>query len=347
MKTSISPRLLVATLLILGIVAFAVIRPQLDPAAIKEAVAGLGAWAPVVFIFLSAIATVLFVPGTLVGLTGGALFGPWWGTLANLTGATLGATLAFLLARHLVSDWARQKAGPRVESLIRGVEGEGWRFVAFVRLVPLFPFNLLNYALGLTRIPLTHYVVASFFCMLPGTLAFTWLGHAGREAMSGNTAAIRYGLLALALLASVAFLPRLFRRLRSDKSTRWIDARALAAELAMPKSTVSMIDVRDPDEFTGTMGHVTGARNIPLAELPQRLAELETLKSESIVLICHTDKRSTKAAVLLTAAGFAQVRVLRRGMVGWNELALTVEGAPSRATTPIKHGEHRSLAGLS
>jgi uncharacterized membrane protein YdjX (TVP38/TMEM64 family)/rhodanese-related sulfurtransferase len=344
MKLSISPRLLGASLLILGIVAFAVTRPQLDPVAIKEAVARLGPWAPVVFIFLSALATVLFVPGTLVGLTGGALFGPWWGTLANLTGATFGATLAFLLARHLVSVWARQKAGPRVESLIRGVEGEGWRFVAFVRLVPLFPFNLLNYALGLTRIPLGHYLVASFFCMLPGTLAFTWLGHAGREAISGNTAAIRYGLLALALLASIAFLPRLVRRLRGAKSTRWIEARALAAELGTTKSRVPMIDVRDREEFTGATGHVAGARNIPLAELPQQLADLQTLKGEPLVLICHTDKRSAKAAALLAAAGFANVRVLRRGMVAWAELSLPVEDSPSRSAASIKHSP---ITGLS
>jgi uncharacterized membrane protein YdjX (TVP38/TMEM64 family) len=81
--------------------------------------------------------------------------------------------------------------------------------------VPLFPFNLLNYALGLTRIPLTHYVLASLVCMAPGTLAYTWLGHAGREALAGDASAIRYGLIALALLAVVGFLPRLVRRIRA------------------------------------------------------------------------------------------------------------------------------------
>jgi uncharacterized membrane protein YdjX (TVP38/TMEM64 family)/rhodanese-related sulfurtransferase len=277
------------------------------------------------------VATIFFVPGALLGLAGGALFGPWWGTLLNLIGATLGATLAFLLARHLVSDWARQNAGPRVESLILGVEAEGWRFVAFVRLVPLFPFNLLNYALGLTRIPLKDYVVASFFGMLPGALAYTWLGHAGREAISGNTVAIRYGLLGLGLLASIAFLPRLIRRLRSAKSTQWVETRALADELATAKNRIPIIDVRDPDEFSGEMGHLIGARNISLAELPQRMCELETLKGEPLVLLCHGHKRSAKAATLLTAAGFADVRVLRRGMVGWSELALPVEGRPSRS----------------
>jgi uncharacterized membrane protein YdjX (TVP38/TMEM64 family) len=148
------------------------------------------------------------------------LFGPLWGTIFNLIGATLGATASFLVARYVASDWVRRKAGGRLQRLIAGVEQEGWRFVAFTRLVPLFPFNLLNYALGLTRIPLLHYVFASLICMLPGTLAFTWLAYAGREALAGHDAAIRYGLIALALLAAIAFLPRLFRRLRTARADR-------------------------------------------------------------------------------------------------------------------------------
>ena len=91
----------------------------------------------------------------------------------------MGATVAFLLARYVAADWVRRTAGPRLERIIKGVEEEGWRFVAFVRLMPLIPFNLLNYALGLTRIPLLEYAVASVVCMAPGTLAYTWLGHAG------------------------------------------------------------------------------------------------------------------------------------------------------------------------
>ena len=95
------------------------------------------------------------------------------------------------------------------------MEEEGWRFVAFVRLVPLIPFNLLNYALGLTRIPLLEYAAASLLCMAPGTLAYTWVGHAGREVVAGKETAIRYGLMGFALLVAVAFLPRLLRRLKS------------------------------------------------------------------------------------------------------------------------------------
>ena len=95
----------------------------------------------------------------------------------------LGATAAFLVARYLAADWVREKSGARLERLIKGVEAERWRFVAFTRLVPLIPFNLLNYALGLTRIPVIAYMVASLVCMAPGTLAYTWLGYAGREAI--------------------------------------------------------------------------------------------------------------------------------------------------------------------
>lgn len=195
-------------------------RDWLDPAVLEASIRNLGSWAPMVHIVVFALATVLFVPGAILGLVGGVLFGPFWGTVFNLAGATLGATGAFLAARYVASDWVRRKAGARLQRLIAGVEDEGWRFVAFTRLVPLFPFNLLNYALGLTRIPLPHYVLASLICMAPGTMAFTWLAYAGREALAGEGAAIRYALAALALLAAIAFIPRQFRRLRAARSDR-------------------------------------------------------------------------------------------------------------------------------
>ena len=214
------PRILLALVIASAAILLVVYRERIDPASIEEIIAGLGPWAPVAHILLFTVATVFFVPGAILGLAGGVLFGPLWGTIFNLTGATLGATASFLVARYVASDWVRQKAGTRLQRLLSGVEEEGWRFVAFTRLVPLFPFNLLNYALGLTRIPLLHYVLASLVCMLPGTLAFTWLAYAGREAFAGHDTAIRYGLIALALLAAIAFLPRLFRRRRTARADR-------------------------------------------------------------------------------------------------------------------------------
>jgi uncharacterized membrane protein YdjX (TVP38/TMEM64 family) len=196
-------------------------RGRLDPALVENAVRALGAWGPAAHVALFALGTVLFVPGALFGLAGGVLFGPMWGTILNLAGATLGATAAFLVARYVAADWVRHKAGTGLERLIAGVEAEGWRFVALTRLVPLVPFNLLNYALGLTRIPVIPYMLTSLICMVPGAVAYTWLGHAGREAMAGNDAAIRYGLLGLGLLAAVAFVPRLLQRFKDGVALRW------------------------------------------------------------------------------------------------------------------------------
>ncbi len=213
---AILPRLVLVLIVASAGLWLAFNRDRLDPMLIESTMRDLGFWAPVVHVVLFALGTILFVPGSIFGLLGGALFGPVWGTVLNLIGATLGATAAFLLARYVAADWVRQRAGPRVDRLIAGVEAEGWRFVAFVRLVPLFPFNLTNYAFGLTRIPLPPYVLASVVCMAPGTLAFAWLGHAGREAAAGDATAIRYALIALALLAAIALVPRLLRRLRGE-----------------------------------------------------------------------------------------------------------------------------------
>lgn len=186
----------------------------LDAAAVEHLVDSAGSTAPLLFVLGYAVATVFFMPGSVLTLAAGALFGPIAGALYSLAGATLGATLAFLIARFLAGAWAARKAGGRLRNFVQGVEAEGWRFVAFVRLVPLFPFNLVNYALGLTRIPLIQYVLASYLCMLPGAFAYAYLGFAGREAATGGEDLLQKGLIGLALLAAVAFLPRLVMRLR-------------------------------------------------------------------------------------------------------------------------------------
>lgn len=205
-------------ILLLAAIAWAVAnRHSFDRESIVQWIADLGTWGPLAYMGLYVASTVLFLPGSILSLAGGVLFGPVWGTIYTLVGATIGATLAFLAARYVASDWITARAGGRLKLVIDGVEAEGWRFVAFTRLVPLFPFNLLNYALGLTRIRLVAYVLASFICMAPATIAFTYLGYAGREALAGGEAVVREGLIALALFALVAFLPRLVRRVRSGR----------------------------------------------------------------------------------------------------------------------------------
>jgi uncharacterized membrane protein YdjX (TVP38/TMEM64 family) len=228
-------------------------RHLIGLATIEPALRALGFWAPLGFVVIYAAGTVLFVSGALLSLAGGALFGPVWGTIWNLLGATLGATIAFLLARGIAGTWVTRRLGGRLKRLVDGVSAEGWRFVALMRLVPLFPFNLLNYALGLSGISLPAYVLTSFVCMLPGAVAYTWLGYAGRSAASGETSALRYGLLGLGVLAMIAFLPRLFRRFRV-KEPAWIGTADLQRRLAAGDSVI-LVDVREPEEFAAPPGH--------------------------------------------------------------------------------------------
>lgn len=212
-------RLLLLTLLVCGIAAAFYWRDQLSIETLTSWVGQLGWVAPLVFIACYAIAAVFFLPGWIFTLAGGVLFGPVFGTLYNLTGATIGATLAFITARYIAHDWVAQRTGKRLRQLVEGVEKEGWRFVAFVRLVPVFPFNLLNYALGLTGIRLSHYIIASFIFMAPGGPAYTYLGYAGRELAGGGEDVIRKALLAIAVVATVAFLSRIILRLRRNRVT--------------------------------------------------------------------------------------------------------------------------------
>jgi rhodanese-related sulfurtransferase len=241
----------------------------------------------------------------------------------NLRGATCGATVAFLVARYLAAEWVVRKAGGRLGRMIAGVEAEDWRFVAFVRLVPLFPFNLSNYALGLTRIPLGHYVLASLLCMAPGTIAYTWLGYAGREALAGDATAVWYGVLGIGLLAAIAFLPRLLRRLRGAPA--WIWATDLKRRLDAGEP-MTVVDVRGPDEYRGPLGHIREACNLPVDELPDRMAELGHTERRPLVLVCRTDRRSARAAETLRGAGFVDVAVLHGGMEQWNRAGLPIEG---------------------
>jgi uncharacterized membrane protein YdjX (TVP38/TMEM64 family) len=210
-------RLLLLTLLCCGIAAAFYWRDLLSIEALISWVGQLGWVAPLVFITCYAIAAVFFLPGWIFTLAGGVLFGPLFGTLYNLTGATIGATLAFITARYIAHDWVAQRTGKRLRQLVEGVEKEGWRFVAFVRLVPIFPFNLLNYALGLTGIRLSHYIIASFIFMAPGGAAYTYLGYAGRELAGGGEDVIRKALLAIAVVATVAFVSRIILRLRRKR----------------------------------------------------------------------------------------------------------------------------------
>ena len=314
MKNNIA-RLFLLAVIVAGIVLAFIYRDQFDSAALEQWVQNAGLAGPLVFMGIYAIATVFFLPGSVLTLAGGALFGPVLGTFYNLTGATIGAVLAFLLARYLASDWVEQKTGGRLKQLKQGVEGEGWRFVAFVRLVPLFPFNLLNYALGLTRIRLSHYLIATYLFMLPGAIAYTYLGYAGREAIAGGEGLIKKILLALALLAIVAFLPRLIGRLRRGPMMGVVQLKHKLDQ----QQDVLVLDVRTGEDYLGEQGHIANSKNIPVEDLGSRLDEIADYVERPIAIVCRTDRRSAKAAQLLAGKGFADVHIVKGGMTDWNQ----------------------------
>ncbi len=176
-----------------------------------ERVQSYGAWGPVVFIAGYVVATVAFIPGSLLTLAAGAIFGLLWGTVYVFAGATLGATAAFLVSRYVArrAIERRVSGNARFASIDQAVGAQGRRIVFLLRLSPVFPFNLLNYALGLTRVKLADYVTASIG-MLPGTLLYVYYGKLAGDvaALAGGSAPPRgreyYIVLALGLAATLA-----------------------------------------------------------------------------------------------------------------------------------------------
>ncbi len=149
-------------------------------------VASLGNVGPIGFILIYNLATVLLIPGSILTLGSGVLFGLGWGTVYVIIAATLGATIAFGIGRNFARDWVTAKiAGyPKFESIDRAVAKQGFKIVLLTRLSPLFPFNLLNYAFGITQVSLKDYVMGSIG-MLPGTILYVYIG-----SLIGNIALI-------------------------------------------------------------------------------------------------------------------------------------------------------------
>lgn len=138
---------------------------------------GLGIAGGVVFIIIYSLATVLFIPGSLLTLGAGAIFDILFGSIYVFIGAVLGATSAFLIGRYLARDWVAKKIenNQKFKAIDRAVARSGFRIVLLTRLSPVFPFNLLNYALGITQVNLKDYILGSIG-MIPGTVMYVYLG---------------------------------------------------------------------------------------------------------------------------------------------------------------------------
>ena len=188
------------------------VRPE-RLARVRTAIESYGPWGPLVYVAGYVVAELLFVPALPLTLLGGLVFGPLWGTVYTWIAATLAAALAFLVARHLARDTVQRwmAASPRLGRIDAAVERHGWRILTVTRLVPLFPFNLQNFAYGLTRIPFWTYVGVSSLCMLPGTIAFTLAG--GALSGGGGPTRVAWTLAAAAtLIVLVSLVPRWLSR---------------------------------------------------------------------------------------------------------------------------------------
>jgi uncharacterized membrane protein YdjX (TVP38/TMEM64 family) len=183
-------------------------------------------WAPLVFVPLYAGAVAMAMPGTVMTLAGGAVFGLWWGTAFNWLGAVLGANLAYALARFLGREGMEQFMGERartgsgMERLDRAVKAHGFRGMLTLRLIPLVPFNALNFGGGLVGMSWPTYASATAVGIIPGTFIYTMFADA---LLQGSTEASREAFLRMAvsggLLVVLSFLPAILKKLGLRPST--------------------------------------------------------------------------------------------------------------------------------
>ncbi len=187
-------------------------------------VARLGAWAPLIFVLVYVLAAVLFVPGSALTLGAGALFGVVRGSIYVSIASTLAAGVAFLLGRYVARDWVAKKiqGNATFDSIDRALADEGWKIVLLTRLSPVFPFTLLNYAFGLTRVGFREYILWSWIGMMPGTVLYVYLGslvNLGAGAQQRTPAQwTAYGLGLAATVAVTVVITRIAKRALANKT---------------------------------------------------------------------------------------------------------------------------------
>ena len=181
---------------------------------IKTWIASFGAIAPLVYIGLYLVSTVFFLPGTPVTVLAGFVFGPLWGVFYASIASIISVSAAFLIARYvargLVESWVENNA--QFRKIDEQVEEQGWRILMFTRLVPIFPFNLQNYAYGLTSIRFPTYVLVSAIFMLPGTAVLVQFGGAFVSGEGNVWKTALYLGLAGVLMLLLSLIPKFLRK---------------------------------------------------------------------------------------------------------------------------------------
>jgi uncharacterized membrane protein YdjX (TVP38/TMEM64 family) len=174
-----------------------------------------GGWGVCLFIGAHVVATTVGLPGTVLVVAGGAVFGILWGTVWSVMGATLGAIAAFSLARFLLRDWVERCWGHHAafKKLTGMLQGNMFQSVLTIRFTPISPFNLVNFLLGITPIRLSSYAAGTLIGIVPGTAVYTWLGASGAKALHGE--GYLSLVLALGVLGLLSLLPIWWKRLKA------------------------------------------------------------------------------------------------------------------------------------
>ena len=217
------PRALIVVAVIASLAVAAWLLPIAEwTTSLAERARQTGSTGVVLFVAAYVVSTVALLPGSILTLAAGFAYGPLWGLAIASPASVLAATCAFMLGRSVLRGWAERQVArsPRARALDAAVERDGFKFVLLLRLSPLFPFNVLNYALSLTRVSLGRYVLASAIGMLPGTALYVYLGSlapAAAELSSaasegGTTRSALYVVGLLATAAVVIFATRAARR---------------------------------------------------------------------------------------------------------------------------------------
>jgi uncharacterized membrane protein YdjX (TVP38/TMEM64 family) len=210
-RLRLAGRVLLLLLLAAGMVAVWLNRAALDPASLTTQIARQPL-APLVFLAAHVIASLLFVPRTVLGLVAGLVFGLWWGLLWAALGSVLGAIAGFLIARYVNSGLIDLENLPKIGPLLLRAEAGGWRAVTMLRLIPIIPHSLTNYALGLTRLSLTDFALGSLLGQLPMTTAYVSFGAAGGRMAAGQNGWLTPIVIGAVALALSLLLPRLKKK---------------------------------------------------------------------------------------------------------------------------------------
>jgi uncharacterized membrane protein YdjX (TVP38/TMEM64 family) len=207
---------------VIAVVRLTGLHAYMDQQRLQKWIAGYGTWGPLIYISFYFVAPAFFLPGLPITVAGGILFGPLWGVVYAIIGSTGGACVAFLVARYLGREWVANKLrGTNLVKLDDEVERQGWKIVAFTRLIPLFPFNLLNYAFGLTRIKFLHYAVTSFIGMLPACIAYIVFSSSLLDLLKGKISVQL--IVGIVLVVIVSAIPVFYKKRRAGKKIQTTD----------------------------------------------------------------------------------------------------------------------------